>query len=128
MYKRQLRSDSRNVKRNEMKIFTRERERNTYAFSACRICSFASSIFDIFLRMVPTFSSAQIPMATKLYILKLCMSVLKRIIHTLPSNHRMCMHTDAETNLYTYRSLRRRFRDCEAHNQLSLLVVQPNLT
>lgn len=47
--KRQKRSPS------ETKIFARERERNAYAFSACLICSFASSIFDIFLRMVPRF-------------------------------------------------------------------------
>lgn len=54
-----LGSDSRNVKKSEMQVFAKERERSTYAFSACRICSFASSIFDIFLRMI-TFSSALI--------------------------------------------------------------------
>lgn len=91
-----------------MKIFAREKERDAYAFSACRICSFASSIFDIFLRMVPRFlpawhSDDEIICRDPEIIRT---SVLEHELFTLFRQGTVCIscNTVTETNLYTYRS------------------------
>lgn len=98
-----------------------EGERNAYAFSAWRMCSFASSIFDIFLRMVPSFSSA-VEHDNEVMSVR-CPELRSNPKSCSPLVKALCPHTDAETNLYTCRSstptVLDNSRDCEAHKRLS---------
>ena len=83
-----------------------EGESNAYAFSAWRMCSFASSIFDIFLRMVSSFSSAVEHNDNKVMSVQ-CLELRPNPKSCSPLVKALCPHTDAEsaeTNLYTCRS------------------------